>query len=352
VVVAERITSATTLDLADPRWRAFVEASDAATPFHHPDWANLVADCYRFKAFVVATAEPSGTITAGLPVVEVRQPLRGSRWVSLPFTDHVPPLLAPGDDGPGLAAALAGAVRAAGVREAEIRGDLPGAAPTGWPALRHVLELDPDPQAVYAGFHPSQVKRSIKKGEREGLTVRTGSRQEDLTEVFYGLHLRTRRRQGVPIQPKRFFRLLWDRIIARGMGSVLVVDTPAGDPIAAAVFVEWNRTVVYKFGASDESAWSLRPNHLLFWHAIRTACERGDRWFDFGRTDADHDGLSAFKRSWGAREEPLVYHAVGGGAGRSGPPGGRASRALAAVIRRTPPVVCQATGELLYRFAA
>ncbi len=352
MAVAERMASATIVDLADPRWRAFVEGSDAATPFHHPDWANLVADCYGFKAFAVAMTEPSGTITAGLPMVEVKQPFRGARWVSLPFTDRVPPLLAPDDDGRGLATALAGAIRAAGVKEAEVRGDLTGAAATGWPALRHVLDLEADPQAVYARFHPSQVKRSIKKAEREGLSVRVGARPEDLTEVFYGLHLRTRRRQGVPIQPKRFFRMLWDRIVASGMGSVLVVDTPRGAPIAAAFFVASNGTVVYKLGASDESSWSLRPNHLLFWHAIRTACERGDRWFDFGRTDAGQDGLSAFKRSWGAREEPLVYHTVGDPAGRSGPPGGRVSRTLAAVIRRSPPVVCRATGELLYRFAA
>ena len=352
MAVAERVTSATTLELADPRWGRFVESSAGATPFHHPDWAKLVADCYGFKAFAVAVTGTSGEILAGLPMVEVRLPFRGARWVSLPFTDQVSPLLGPGGDGPGLAAALALAIRAAGVREAEVRGDLPGAEATGWPAVRHLLELQADPQAVYAGFHPSQVKRSIKRAEREGLSVRTGSRPEDLTEIFYGLHLRTRRRQGVPIQPKRFFGLLWERIIAPGMGSVLVVETPAGDPIAAAVFVGWNGTVVYKFGASDESSWSLRPNHLLFWHAIRTACERGDRWFDFGRTDAGHDGLSAFKRSWGAREEPLVYHAVGGGAGRSGQPGGRASRVLAAVIRRSPAIVCRTTGELLYRFAA
>src|SRR5262249_59613082 len=123
--------------------------------------------------------------------------------------------------------------------------------------------------------------------------------------------LARRRRQGVPIQPKRFFGLLWDRIIAPGMGSVLVVETPAGDPIAAAVFVAWNGTVVYKFGASDASSWSLRPNHLLFWHAIRTACEQGCRWFDFGRTDLGQEGLRNFKLSWGAAEEPLFYATVG-----------------------------------------
>ncbi|HEX6654942.1 MAG TPA: GNAT family N-acetyltransferase, partial [Candidatus Limnocylindria bacterium] len=113
----------------------------------------------------------------------------------------------------------------------------------------------------------------------------------------------------------------------------------------------WNGTVVYKFGASDAGAWSLRPNHLLFWDAIRSACEEGYATFDFGRTDAGQDSLAAFKRSWGATEEPLVYSALG----RVAPAGtsrGMATRLLATVIRHSPSFVCRATGELLYRFVA
>ena len=117
------------------------------------------------------------------------------------------------------------------------------------------------------------------------------------------------------------------------------------------MFLAWNGTVVYKFGASDASAWSLRPNHLLIWHAIRSACEQGYRWLDFGRTDARNAGLRDFKLSWGAAEEPLVYRALGGKPEPATTSGGMA-RVLGPVIRHSPLLFCRAVGETLYRYAA
>jgi len=189
-------------------------------------------------------------------------------------------------------------------------------------------------------------------GDRHtGLTVRLGDRPEDLVETFYRLHLKTRRRQGVPIQPRRFFHLLWRHAIATGLGSVLVVEA-AGTPIAAAVFLQANGTVIYKFGASDEDAWSLRPNHLLFWHAIRSACESGAKRFDWGRTDLDNEGLRSFKRSWGAEEIPLEYCSMLPRSGAAGAQHGLSGRVLGAMIRRSPETVGRLVGEALYRFVA
>src|SRR5262249_17601327 len=78
------------------------------------------------------------------------------------------------------------------------------------------------------------------------------------------------------------------------------------------------------------------PNHLLFWHAIRAACERGCRWFDFGRTDIGQEGLRNFKLSWGAVEEPLVYATLDGQPGSAPPAEGMAVRLLGPVIRHGP----------------
>jgi CelD/BcsL family acetyltransferase involved in cellulose biosynthesis len=85
---------------------------------------------------------------------------------------------------------------------------------------------------------------------------------------------------------------------------------------------------------------------------IQQACLQGYRWFDFGRTDADGEGLRAFKRSWGALEEPLVHHGFGGRGRDVTSTDGRASRLVGAVIRRAPASVCRASGELFYRFTA
>ena len=349
--VNERMDGVMVLETTDPRWADFVTTHPAATPFHHPDWIRLVAGCYGFRAFALAVSDVTGAIRAGLPVVEVRHFRSDPRWVSLPYTDYCPPLVSERQGEEQLAAALERASHAAGVRRVEIRAPIAGGSAAGPTALRHVLALAPNPAEVYAGFHRSQVQRNIRRAEREGLTVRRASRPHDLVDTFYQLHLRTRRRQGIPVQPRRFFRLLWDTTITTGLGSALIVEMSA-QPIAAAVFLTWNGTVIYKFGASDPSNWSLRPNHLLFWHAIRAACEQECRWFDFGRTDIGQEGLRNFKLSWGAVEEPLVYGTLGGKSGSATPAEGMAARMLRPVIRHSPLLLCRAFGETLYRYVA
>jgi CelD/BcsL family acetyltransferase involved in cellulose biosynthesis len=116
------------------------------------------------------------------------------------------------------------------------------------------------------------------------------------------------------------------------------------------VFLRWNGTVIYKHSASDPSAWGLRPNNAVLWHAIRWACENGYSTFDLGRTDASNRGLRTFKRGWAVEEEPLSYAFIGRLSDR--PDRGGAAALAATVIRRSPPFVCRALGEALYRFAA
>ena len=123
--------------------------------------------------------------------------------------------------------------------------------------------------------------------------------------TFYDLHLNTRRRQGVPIQPRRFFALVLERLIETGLGSILIAEVK-GRPAAAAILLRWNRRVIYKLAASERSLLRYKPNHALVWHAIQTAVREGDVNFDFGRSDLSNSGLRAFKSGWGAREKPLT----------------------------------------------
>jgi hypothetical protein len=326
------------LELEDPRWREFVESCAEAGPFHHPAWARLLGDAYGYRALALAATDESGKLTAGVPVLE----LRGGRRVSLPFTDACAPLALSAE---GLAALSRGLAR---LRQIEIRAPFPGVDARAV-AVQHVLPLRADASLVYAGLHKSRIQRPVAKAEREGVVVRAGESRGDLLETFYGLHVQTRRRQGVPVQPRRFFELLWERMLEPGLGFVLVAEADSA-PAAAAVFLSWNGSAIYKFGASDEARLRLRPNHLLLWDAIRRSCENGDRSFDFGRTDFGNTGLRTFKGGFGANERPLVYSQFGSAAAYDG--GGRAARALAPVIRRSPPWVCRGLGELLYKYAA
>ncbi len=332
----------TRLPLDEPRWHAFVASRREAAPLHLPAWTTFLADCYRFESFVLA-AEVEGRIVAGIPVLQVRRPFGKKRWVSLPFSDRCELL---GDVPTDFVAALDEQRRGAGVATLELRGSLPGIA--GWsPGYVHRLALAPGIDALTRGYH-SSVRQGIRVAAREGVSVRTGEQAGDLVETFYSLHVRTRRRLGVPVQRRRYFRLLWERLIAPGHGFVLVAEHDS-TPIAAAVFLRSAGTVLYKYGASDDRSWKLRANNALFEHAIARAAADGADWFDWGRTDFADDGLRRFKANWGSDEEELTYSRLGGGVPRPSGAGGGLSRS---VIRRSPAAVSRLAGALLYRYAA
>ena len=264
-------------------------------------------------SFAVAVFD-GDVVVAGAPMLEVSAHRRRRRWVSLPFTDYCPPLRGRCDSFE-FVEALERLRAQAGVARLEFRGPIEGPGTRAETvAYRHVLPLDSDCDRLFATFQKSRVQRGIRQAERfvasGALAVKRADRESDLAEAFYDLHVSTRRRLGVPVQPRRFFRLLWKRMLEPGFGFALLAQSE-GRNVAGAVFLFHGRTMVYKFGASERDAQRLRPNHVLMWSAIREACDRGLDVFDFGRTDLNGESLREFKLGWGTSEEPLVYSHLG-----------------------------------------
>jgi CelD/BcsL family acetyltransferase involved in cellulose biosynthesis len=340
------------LELASPAWLAFVRGHSEALAFHLPAWAEAISDCYGFEPFVLAVGDGNGRLLGGLPTIEVRTFRRRRRWVALPFTDLCPPLLSAPLTVDAFTEAIDAARQHAGVSCFDVRAPL---APIEGAALHsdaviHTVTLGDDPDELFKRFHRSQVQRNIRRAERDGsVTIRVGERPEDLTRVYYDLHLQTRKRHGVPVQPRKFFESLWAHMFETGQGRLLLAYAD-GAPIAGIVLLVGTETVTYKFGASDASAWRTRPNHLLFWDAIRWAIENGYRDFDLGRSDLDGQGLREFKSGWAGDEQPLIYTTLGGPVADHG--AGRGMAAMQAVLRRSPLWACRAAGELLYRYTA
>jgi len=333
----------TRLELDDARWSAFVASRQEATPLHDPEWAGFLADTYGFDAFALAL-EQDGEVTAGIPVIEVRSPRLRRRWVSLPFTDECGALGGPAAQ---LAAALDDARRDAGIASYEVRAPLPAGSSRAR-GVTHRLALHHDLDAIVRGYR-SSIRQGMRAAERENVVVRQAEDRRDLTHTFYAMHVATRRRLGVPVQRRRYFTALWERLISPGKGYVLLAEQ-AGTPLAAAVFLQGNGVVLYKYGASDSRHWGLRPNNALFHEAIRRSVEAGCRVFDWGRTDHEDEGLRRFKSSWGSVESELAYTTLGAESAAIGGEG-RAAALSREVIRRTPSAVSRLAGALLYRYA-
>jgi CelD/BcsL family acetyltransferase involved in cellulose biosynthesis len=338
------------LDLDDPAWTSFVEMDREATAFHEPAWAKLLAECYGDRGFALATLGADGRIVAGIPVIERNAALtRRRRWFSLPFTDHCSPLVSDVHTETQFAAQLEETRLGSDVDRIEVRSRLPlesGQRVTS--AVRHTLALESDSDAVFRRLSKSQVQRNVPRARRAGVVVRRAERAEDLDHVFFDLQLETRRRLGVPIQPRRYYTLLWRRLLEPGRGFLLLAYHDS-IPIGGAVFLRGNGALTYKYGASLKSHWPLRANALIFWTAIENACAEGLEIFDFGRTEHRHESLRTFKRNWGTEETPLTHTILG----RRIPARSETPRLAAErVIRRSPTWVCRAIGESLYKYAS
>jgi CelD/BcsL family acetyltransferase involved in cellulose biosynthesis len=333
------------LDLADARWHALTATHPQANIFHHPAWAKLLAECYGYRPFVVAVCDADGRICAGLPMIEVNSRLTGRRWVSLPFTDHCAPLYCDAESFSRLIDRLVYLSADARTPNIELRWGFPTN-----PAIQsyshhvlHTIKLGPDIESVASRFHHMH-RRNIEVAKKKGVRIEWGQNREHLN-VFYRLHLSTRRRQGIPVQPWKFFDLLGSAIIKQGLGFVLLAYKD-DECLAAGVFLHWQQTLTYKYGASKTDGLSLRPNNLLFWTAISWGCENGYTLFDMGRTDISNTGLREFKNRWGSDEVPLIYSTL-----CTTPPQpmtGKLMRVMQTIIRNSPVWVCRAAGELLY----
>ena len=309
----------TLVDPSDRRWTGFAAAHPDALPFHSSSWLTTLRETYGFGAFVLMVVGRGGDVRGGVPLMEVKVPLRGSRWVALPFTDRCPPLVAD----PEAPRALADAVRRcsadAGAPLAEVRAPLAGWNQTAV-ATMHVLDLTRETSALLRGFS-SAARRNVRKAQREGVVVRRAVREEDLVQVYYDLHLRTRRRLGVPVQPRRFFRSLWRHQLEPGHGQLLLASV-GGRAVAGAVFLQAGGTVIYKYGASDERAWKLRPNNLLFWRGDPWRRRRGIPPHGLRTQRVPRHRPARVQGRPGSVEQPLVYSAPEGQDASLGPLGG------------------------------
>lgn len=334
----------------------------------------MLAECYGFEPAVVAMTSGEKRIEAGLPVMEVAGILRGKRLVALPFSDHCAPLADDESHRTALVDALDQYRRERGL-PLEIRwrlpenrvekGDAAGREITGGKKsvdkkpiekktigekgeefYLHSTPLGLDSDELFARLHRTRVQQPIRAALRDGVSIRRGETLDDL-RTFYRMHLLTRSRLGTPVQPFRFFRLLWERMLRQGLGFILLAELD-GRPMAGALFLHWNRVLTYKFSASDPADWSHAPNHALLWEAMRRGGAEGFTIFDWGRTELQHEGLREFKRGWGAHEElaaTTILADAPAGAGQLGV--GR--KFMTGLIRRSPPWVCRAVGELFYR---
>ena len=74
----------------------------------------------------------------------------------------------------------------------------------------------------------------------------------------------------------RLFRLTRDLLSPKGCYK-LVVAEHEGEVVAGGTFNMFNKTIDLVYNASSTAHLDLRPNHAVYWYAIRWGIENGYR---------------------------------------------------------------------------
>ncbi len=337
------------LHVIDPRsddaYDTWVGSRRASTVFHSSAWARLLAESYRFRpAYLLLNR--AWEVAACLPLMEVDSLITGRRGVSLCFSDSCGAVADGQEEFQALLQAALAHGRKRKWRYLEFRGErfLEGEVASSC-FVNHTLALCRDTDEMLARVRKSTA-RGIRKALKEGVRVQF---HQDLEGVltYYKLHCLTRKRQGVPPQPRSYFVNLHRHLIGRGLGFA-VLAYHAGIAVAGAICLHYGSNAIYKYGASDERYQSLRANNLLFWEMITRCAQSGFDSLSLGRTDPDNSGLIHFKDGWGGVRSELRYHRYDLRAGGFCGPGAEGWN-YSALLKKLPGGMLRALGELGYR---
>ena len=288
----------------DPVWQLLVDRTPSSV-FHSPAWIQVLTDTYGWEASAYVVLDDRGEPQAGIPFCRIAD-MMGERILALPFSDYCDPLvndqqcwqflmdcLLP-ERCPINLRCLHNGIPLADERFAVVK-----------QAKWHGLNLTPGLDDLWRGMQDS-THRAIRKSQREGLVVRVANSEDEL-RAFFEMHLKIRKyKLGLLAQPFSFFQNIWRRFVDTQHGFLLLAlyqdKIVAGD-----FFIEWKDTLYYKFNASLPADLSHRPNDLLIWEGIQRGKGRGFKFFDFGLSDIDQEGLVRYKRKFGTVEKTISF---------------------------------------------
>lgn len=291
------------LEQAD--WNELVISAPDYSFFHSSNWARVLHDSYGYKPVYSVSIE-NDRISALLPCMEVRSILTGRRGVSLPFTDYCDPVIFSESSFKASRDLLIEYGKDANWDFIEFRGGrhFPAEVSCSGYYLGHILQLQGGEEEIYSGFRDSTA-RNIKKAVKMGVDVEISTARESMDE-FRRLNCITRKLHGLPPQPGHFFDNVYEQVIAKNLGMIVLAYYNK-QCIAGAVFFQFGDRAYYKYGASDRKHQELRANNLVMWEAIRWLSRGSFKTLCFGRTEPGASGLRQFKSGWGSREQKISY---------------------------------------------
>lgn len=287
----------------EKEWDSFVENHKKATVFHTMKWKNVLEETFKYKSEYLLIKDPDERLIGISPSFSVKK-LFGKVIVSQPFFEYGGPLIETGFDD-ALNDILKFNIKK--VDENKLKYMEIKLLPDGndecyikngfckqLKGFNFYIDIkDKDfENDIWMGLYNNKVRNSIRHGIKSGLRII----QEENTNIYYNLYLKTMTKLGSPPYPK----ILFENIKKYLGTSVRFTFAYMGEiPIAGLCTLIYNNRVLIIGNVSDPNYRYVNANDVLYNEQIKNAILNKFDTIDFGRT-RPNSSYESFKKKWGA----------------------------------------------------
>lgn len=306
-----------TLEQAETQgWNDMVAAHPMGSVFQHTAYGKVISMTFKqTRPHYLALRDADGRLRGGLGIFLVKSWLTHDRLVSLPFAFYSDPMVKSQEELAVLTDAILTLQKGTRARYVEIKAhrgvSLLEGGGTFSPVYYHrtyYLDLVDGPDALWKGFHRTGVKQKIRRTEADGIAIRPAESLADV-RTFYELLVEGRRRLGLPPQNREYFERLWKILVPLDLASFSIAEKDSR-PVGALCSFMFKDTVFLAYIGVVEEFNPSGVGQGLWWDAIQKAARDGYRYVDLGKTSPHAEGLSTYKKRWGAveMEVPALYY--------------------------------------------
>lgn len=285
-------------------WNEYLKYDINASIYHTPEWKKILEKSYKYKSMYKFAIDDSDNIVSMLPLLHIKSKILGNRLCCLPFSHKCGPL---------------GSQKAKNILIEEI---IKTISPSTNLEIRdtinknifhsnllyvtHTIDLNKKIEEIWKNMDKSSVRWSINNSKLKKVNISKSHEKEDI-EQFYELNCHTKKNKGVPCHPKKFLLNLFKYL---NNNVTMYKATHNEEYISGGIMLNFNRNVIYGYGAALTNKLYLHPYHALIWKSIQDSHDNKFLTYDFGRTNINNKGLYKFKSKWGTQIHQLEYNTI------------------------------------------
>lgn len=284
----------------EDEWDRYVLKSKESTFYHQIGWKNVIEKTYDYKSYYFI-AEDKGDIKGVFPLFLINSKIFGRKLVSIPFAPYGGICAENSKVENELVENAKFIAKEKNVDYLEIRSkiNMKGNFEKNDQYYTLILKLEKDPELVWNNFN-RKVRNAVRKGIKSNLECEIGT---DKCKDFYYIYSQNMRNLGTPVHKYSFFSNLLTEFPEQTKIATVMFENKV---IASIFLLSFKDTIISGWASSDKSYLELSPNNFIYWECIKSGCEHGYKYFDFGKSIFG-SGTYHFKIPWGTEPYQLHY---------------------------------------------